>query len=186
MSLHDNITGEYSCDTSLPLIESLLEYIPSVEKDIKFGIMTGDVPPHEVWSTLPFLKTQLIQTETYNLLHAHFDGPLSLNSMLYPAVGNHEAAPTNNFPLLKTSKVKFDVDNDFLRLEWLYKSLANSWKGWLSNIASPEVETNSGSYVARPVNGLKLISLNTNFCYTLNLWLYEHPMQKVTLSCMKM
>lgn len=172
--------GEYTCDTSLPLIESMLEFIPTVEPNIDFGIMTGDVPPHEVWSTLPFLKTQLIQDETYKLLHSHFDSQYLLNSMLYPAVGNHEAAPTNNFPL-KGSKIPFDLDRDYLNLKWLYRSLAASWTGWLSPDINTDVELNTGSYTTRPVKGLKLISLNTNFCYVLNWWLYEHPIQKVSV-----
>ncbi|GAA5807073.1 hypothetical protein MFLAVUS_000423 [Mucor flavus] len=172
-----SIWGEYSCDTPLTLIESLLDYIPKVEPDITFGIMTGDVPPHEVWSTLPILKTQLIQDETYRLLHKHFDSPYSLDSMLYPAVGNHEAAPSNNFPL-KSSNIPIEIEKDYLDLKWLYKSLAHSWRGWLSLKTNPQVERNTGSYTARPVRGLKLISLNTNFCYILNWWLYEHPIQK--------
>ncbi|KAG2235672.1 hypothetical protein INT48_008548 [Thamnidium elegans] len=172
-----SIWGEYSCDTPLTLIKSLLDYIPKVEPDITFGIMTGDVPPHEVWATLPILKTQLIQDETYRLLHQHFDSPYSLDSMLYPAVGNHEAAPSNNFPL-KSTNIPIEIEKDYLDLKWLYKSLAHSWRGWLSLKTNPQVERNTGSYTARPVRGLKLVSLNTNFCYTLNWWLYEHPIQK--------
>lgn len=138
--------------------------------------MTGDVPPHEVWNTLPVLKTQLIQDQTYDLLHSYFDSPL-LDSMLYPAVGNHEAAPTNNFPL-KTSSIPLEVEKHFYDLKWLYKSLARSWQGWLSPHTNPFFEYNTGSYAVRPVKGLKLISLNTNFCYILNWWLYESPVEK--------
>lgn len=172
-----SIWGEYSCDTPLSLIESLLEFIPTVEKDIKFGIMTGDVPPHEVWSTLPVLKTQLIQDETYQLLHTYFDSPFLLDSMLYPAVGNHESAPTNNFPLKSSNVPVDDIDKKYLDLKWLYKSLARSWKGWLLN-DNNAIESNTASYAVRPIRGLKLISLNTNFCYVLNWWLYESPMER--------
>ncbi|CAO3609031.1 unnamed protein product [Cunninghamella blakesleeana] len=168
--------GEYSCDTPLSLIESMLSYIPTVEKDISFGLMTGDIPPHEVWHTLPFLKTQFIQDGSYALLHAHFDASNKINSVLYPAVGNHESAPTNNFPL-KINTLPDDDDHDFLSLTWLYKSLAKSWKGWLPIESDTKIESNTGSYVARPLKGLKLISLNTNFCYTLNWWLYQQPNQ---------
>lgn len=155
-----------------------MEYIPTVEPSIQFGIMTGDIPPHEVWNTLPVLKTQLIQDESYRLLHSYFDSPFLLNSMLYPAVGNHESAPTNNFPLLSSS-VPNEIEKHFYNLRWLYKSLARSWKGWLSAHVNPFVESNTGSYSLRPMKGLKLISLNTNFCYILNLWLYERPADKV-------
>ncbi|KAI8978467.1 Metallo-dependent phosphatase-like protein [Pilobolus umbonatus] len=181
---YNNITkeankwGEYTCDTSLPLIESLLDYIPTVEPNIEFGILTGDIPPHEVWSTLPFVKTESIQNYTYSLLHDHFDSPSLLNSPLYPAVGNHESAPTNIFPLLSSNIPTDNEDDHAYDLKWLYRSLAESWKGWLSHKENPVVESNTGSYTVRPLKGLKLISLNTNFCYTLNWWLYEQPMQK--------
>lgn len=159
------------------MIQSLLEYIPKIERNITFGIMTGDVPPHEVWATLPVLKTQLIQDDTYKLLHAHFDSPNLLHTMLYPAVGNHEAAPSNNFPL-RTSNVPIEIEKNYLTLKWLYQSLAISWKHWVPFRTHADLELNTGSYAIRPVDGLKLISLNTNFCYILNWWLYEHPMQK--------
>ncbi|CAO3591762.1 unnamed protein product [Absidia cylindrospora] len=167
--------GEYTCDPPVKLTESMLKYIPTVEKDISFGIMTGDMPPHEVWSTLPFLKTQRIHDSAYALLHTHFDAEDKINSLLYPAVGNHEAAPTNNFPI-STNNLPLDEDRKYLSLEWLYKSLTRNWRGWLSQETSNfYVQTNTGSYATRPLPGLKLISLNTNFCYTLNWWLYQRP-----------
>ncbi|KAI9495494.1 Metallo-dependent phosphatase-like protein [Zychaea mexicana] len=172
-----SLWGEYSCDTPISMLESMLEFIPTVAPNIAFGILTGDVPPHEVWSTLPTTKTQLIQDHSYSLLHQHFDSPELVNTMLYPAVGNHEAAPTNMFPV-KTSKIPIENERQYLRLHWLYHSLAQSWRGWLSHHTISHIEQDSASYVARPVAGLKLISLNTNFCYTMNWWLYEHPMEK--------
>ncbi|KAG1158719.1 hypothetical protein G6F37_005542 [Rhizopus arrhizus] len=170
-----SVWGDYNCDTPLSLIESLLNYIPQVEPDIKFGILTGDIPPHEVWSTLPFGKTQLIQDVSYQLLHDYFDSPFLVNSVLYPAIGNHEAAPTNNFPL-NHSKIPFG--KDYLNLMWLYESLAHNWQGWLPPHSHSLIEKNSGSYSTRPMPGLKLISLNTNFCYVMNWWLYERPASK--------
>ncbi|KAI9018040.1 Metallo-dependent phosphatase-like protein [Phycomyces nitens] len=180
---YNNITvpaskwGAYNCDAPYTLIESMLDFIPTIAPNIEFGILTGDVPPHEVWSTLPILKTRLIQDASFTMLHNHFDSPFHINTVLYPAVGNHEAAPTNIFPL-KSSSLPKDPTKKYLDLEWLYKSLSKSWRGWLSYGTNVEVERNTANYAVRPMNGLKLISLNTNFCYTLNWWLYEHPMEK--------
>ncbi|KAI8329539.1 Metallo-dependent phosphatase-like protein [Chlamydoabsidia padenii] len=168
--------GEYTCDPPARLVESMLKYIPTVEKNISFGIMTGDIPPHEVWSTLPFMKTERIHDNAYALLHTHFDAKDKINTILYPAVGNHEAAPTNNFPL-STSDLPLDQNHEYLSLEWLYSALNKHWNGWLTNNPNFYVQTTTGSYATRPMNGLKLISLNTNFCYTLNWWLYQRPSQ---------
>ncbi|KAI7874234.1 sphingomyelin phosphodiesterase [Lichtheimia hyalospora FSU 10163] len=172
-----SIWGAYTCDTPLTLIESMLEFIPTVAPDLAFGLLTGDIPSHEVWSTLPALKTQLVEEHSFALMHAHFDSPHLINSVLYPAVGNHESAPTNIFPL-KQSRIPIEEEKDYLRLEWMYASLAKSWLGWLTPNTVLQVEQNSGSYVVYPRPGLKLISLNTNFCYTMNWWLYEGNAQQ--------
>lgn len=172
------IQGEYTCDPPVQLVESMLNYIPSIEKNISFGIMTGDIPPHEVWSTLPFMKTERIHDSAYALLHTHFDSKDKINTRLYPAVGNHEAAPTNNFPL-STSDIPLEQNREYLSLEWLYTALSKHWNGWIANDPDFYVQTTTGSYATRPVEGLKLISLNTNFCYTLNWWLYQKPMEQV-------
>ncbi|ORZ09835.1 Metallo-dependent phosphatase-like protein [Absidia repens] len=169
--------GEYTCDPPARLIESMLKYIPTIEKNISFGIMTGDVPPHEIWSTLPFMKTKQIHDSAYALLHSHFDEEDKINTPLYPAVGNHEAAPTNIFPL-NSSDIPVDEQHDYLSLGWLYKTLAKNWSGWLSGKPELFKQTDTGSYVTRPMEGLKLISLNTNFCYNLNWWLYQRPAEK--------
>ncbi|KAL0084755.1 Metallo-dependent phosphatase-like protein [Phycomyces blakesleeanus] len=170
--------GDYSCDTPVSLVSSMLKYIPTVEPKLAFGLITGDLPPHEVWSTLPITKTQWVEDQSFGLLHTHFDAPL-LNTMLYPAVGNHESAPTNVFPL-RDSKIAIEDDKEYLTMNWLYSSLAKSWEGWLPEEALVDVEKNSASYVARPIDGLKLISLNTNFCYSLNWWLYENPISQAS------
>ncbi|KAL7321705.1 hypothetical protein PS15m_001446 [Mucor circinelloides] len=169
--------GSYGCDSPLTLIESMLEYIPTASPNTSFAILTGDIPPHEVWETLPTEKTQMIQDASYALLHAHFDSPFFINTKLYPAIGNHESAPTNLFPLVD-SNLPGGKRHDDLTMAWLYESLEENWKGWLSKKHLSRVHENSGSYISHPVPGLKLISLNTNFCYNLNWWLYEHPTKR--------
>lgn len=169
--------GSYGCDSPLTLIESMLEYIPTATPNTSFAILTGDIPPHEVWETLPTKKTQMIQDASYALLHAHFDSPSFINTKLYPAIGNHESAPTNLFPLAD-SNIPGGKRHDDLTMAWLYESLEENWEGWLPKKHLTRVHKNSGSYISHPVPGLKLISLNTNFCYNLNWWLYEHPTKR--------
>lgn len=169
--------GSFQCDSPLSLIESMLEYIPEASPHTSFAIMTGDIPPHEVWETLPTAKTQLIQDASYALLHAYFDSPFFINTKLYPAIGNHESAPTNLFPL-KDSRLPDGKRHDDLTMAWLYEALQENWKGWIDSRHLPSVHKNSGSYITHPLPGLKLISMNTNFCYNLNWWLYQNPVQR--------
>lgn len=170
--------GSFGCDSPLTLIESMLEYIPLATPNTSFAILTGDVPPHEVWETLPTEKTQLIHDMSFALLHAHFDTSFLINTKLYPAVGNHESAPTNLFPL-NTSSIPNGKKHKHLGMAWLYDALEENWKGWIDEKQLPSVHENSGSYISYPVPGrLKLISINTNFYYSLNWWLYQNPTQR--------
>ncbi|GAB5593233.1 hypothetical protein Unana1_08133 [Umbelopsis nana] len=169
--------GAFTCDTPITLLESMLEYIPSVTDKFAFAILTGDVPPHEVWSTLPYNKTQAIEVSSYDLLHAHFDAPGLIDTKLYPVVGNHEAAPTNLFPH-NVSVIPKGDDKQYLNLTWLYETMSESWSGWLGNDATVQLVHNSGSYVAYPTDGLVIIGLNTMFCYTLNWWNIEYGGEK--------
>ncbi|KAI8387260.1 Metallo-dependent phosphatase-like protein [Blakeslea trispora] len=170
--------GSFSCDSPIHLIQSMLDYIPKISPNTSFGILTGDIPPHEVWETLPVEKTQAIQEDSYTLLHSYFDSPLLINTKLYPAIGNHEAAPTNLFPLRDSNLPRDDRRRYDLSMEWLYATLQSSWEGWLPSQHLPSVHRNSGSYVSHPYPGLKLISINTNFCYNLNWWMYEQPSRR--------
>ncbi|KAG0362702.1 hypothetical protein BGZ54_008517 [Gamsiella multidivaricata] len=99
--------GDYSCDAPVKLGLDLLSYIPSVAKP-SFSIMTGDVPPHDVW-----LEDRSAVLPIERHAYANMDN-LGIN--IYPTVGNHESGPTNLYP---TEASGGD-------LSWLYSSLADN------------------------------------------------------------
>ncbi|KAF9952773.1 hypothetical protein BGZ72_005926 [Mortierella alpina] len=144
--------GDYNCDSPVKLGQDMLKYIPTVAKP-SFAILTGDVPPHDVWVQN---KTTVrpIETAAYSVM-------ASLGANVYPTVGNHEAGPTNLFP---TKASGGDIS-------WLYAGLASDWSRWLPADAVNSVKA-YGAYTASPAPGFRIISLNTNFCYTLNFYLY--------------
>ncbi|KAF9329014.1 hypothetical protein BGZ91_000740, partial [Linnemannia elongata] len=139
--------GDYNCDSPVKLGQDLLKYVPTVAKPA-FAILTGDVPPHDVWS-----ETQGTvvgeEANAYGVL-------ASLGATLYPTIGNHESGPPNLFP---TAASGGDVS-------WLYNSLATAWSRWLPASATNSVKANNGAYTVSPAPGFRIISLNTNFCYT--------------------
>ncbi|KAF9917475.1 hypothetical protein BX616_000875 [Lobosporangium transversale] len=126
--------GEYSCDTPVKLTQDLLNFVPKAA-NVSFVILTGDVPPHDVW--LQTKETVLpIEKNAYEAMS-------ELPARVYPAVGNHESGPSN---------------------------LADNWSRWLPEDAVNTVR-NYGAYTASPAPGLRIISLNTNFCYKNNFHL---------------
>ncbi|KAG0289328.1 hypothetical protein BGZ96_007105 [Linnemannia gamsii] len=146
--------GDYNCDAPPKLATNMLDYVPSVA-NISFGIMTGDIPPHDAWLETP--------EKIIPQLKVAFDAMAIVKAKIYPAIGNHEASPVNMFP---TPKSGGDIG-------WLYNTLADDWTRWLTSDAVKSFK-NYGSYTLNPAPGLRIVSLNTNFCYTANFYLYGH------------
>ncbi|KAH7055369.1 Metallo-dependent phosphatase-like protein [Linnemannia elongata] len=150
--------GDYRCDTPIKLTQDLMKFIRKEIPNIDFAILTGDVPPHDTW-----LETKETVTPILEHSYALIESFLGKNTNLYPTIGNHDAGPTNLFP---TEKSGGD-------LQWLYNSLAKDWSSWLSPRDLASVRHNHGAYSTSPHRGFRLISLNTNFCYNDNLYLYS-------------
>ncbi|KAF9427909.1 hypothetical protein BGZ94_003882 [Podila epigama] len=145
--------GDYKCDAPIKLGVDMLKYVPKVA-NVSFSILTGDIPPHDVW--IQNKETVVVVEEI-----AYSTMQNGLSTKVYPAIGNHETGPTNLFP------TKASGGN----IQWLYDSLADDWSRWLPADAVNSVK-NYGAYTASPAPGFRIISLNNNFCYTLNFYLY--------------
>ncbi|KAG0296219.1 hypothetical protein BGZ98_001063 [Dissophora globulifera] len=148
--------GDYNCDTPVKLTQDLLKFIPKVATP-EFAIFTGDIPPHDIW-----METQStvrpVETHAYQTMAEGLQVP-----KVYPTVGNHESAPASLYPTPSSN-----VDNT-----WLYTGLADDWSRWLPAEAVNTVK-NYGAYTVSPTPGFRIISLNTNFCYTANVHLYAN------------
>ncbi|CAF0932808.1 unnamed protein product [Rotaria sordida] len=146
----------HNCDIPYWTAEAILQYASALEK-IDFIYYTGDLPPHNVWNQSR--EQQLYSLKTINeLLAKTFP-----NKTFYSAVGNHEAAPCNLFP---TPNVRSD------NISWLYQVLADNWiKLGLPNDTRKSIE-HGGFYTTIIRPGLRLISLNMNYCSWENFWLF--------------
>ncbi|XP_004590037.2 sphingomyelin phosphodiesterase [Ochotona princeps] len=148
--------GEYSkCDLPLRTLESLLSSVgPAGPFEMVYW--TGDIPAHDVWQQSR--QDQLRALNTVTALVKKFLGPVPV----YPAVGNHESTPVNGFP------PPFIEGNHSSR--WLYEAMAKAWEPWLPAEALSTLRI-GGFYALSPRPGLRLISLNMNFCSRENFWL---------------
>lgn len=63
-----------------------------------------------------------------------------------------------------------DVPDLNCSMSWLYDELNSLWRRWLPPITSYTIRHGAFySVLVRP--GLRIISLNTNYCYNMNFWL---------------
>ncbi|XP_042355498.1 sphingomyelin phosphodiesterase [Plectropomus leopardus] len=149
--------GTYSkCDLPLRTVENLLE---NAARDGPWDWVywTGDIPAHNVWSQTR--KQQLSElTVVSRLIHKHL-GP---NVTVYPAIGNHESTPVNSFPPPFVHGNRSSA--------WLYDTMAKEWAPWLPEQALKTLRY-GGFYTSEIQPGLRVVSLNMNFCAQENFWL---------------
>ncbi|XP_070394579.1 sphingomyelin phosphodiesterase-like [Dermacentor albipictus] len=148
------------CDLPFRTLENMLEHIGRQGRQPQFAYWTGDLPPHDVWRITRAANFENFE-KTVSTIAKQLPGVT-----VYPVVGNHEAVPPNLFPETDRSDAQHAEKS-----QWLYDTLAEDWKVWLPEDALATVRR-AGYYVAKPREGLRLISLNTNFCYNFNFWLF--------------
>ena len=132
--------------------------IKELVPDAAFSIFTGDIVDHAIWNT-----SQEYNTEEINSAYKLMSETLGT---VYATAGNHEASPVNAFQ-------PNSVGNS---IQWAYDLFTNNWSGWIGTDAAAEVKK-IGAYSTKIANGnLRIISINTNFNYRTNFWLYQEPL----------
>ncbi|KAL7267736.1 hypothetical protein RUND412_009662 [Rhizina undulata] len=154
--------GNVHCDTPLSLEESMYAAIESLVPDAAFTLFTGDAVEGFVWG--------VTEAEVENDLDSAYTH-MSKLSTVYGVVGNHDVAPVNSFPPAA-------VDTT-ITSQWAYDTLSGLWKTWIGSTASSAADSNYGSYSVLHANSnLRIISVNSNFWYKQNFWLYEETMER--------
>src|SRR5262249_38515061 len=152
--------GDHKCDAPISLEESMYAAIKKLVPNAAFAIFTGDIVDHAVWNTTQPQNTIDIN-DAYNRMK-------SLGIPVYGTIGNHEASPTNAFPTLK--------EGDTVE-QWVYNVISDDWTQWIGPLEANR-ELSFGAYAVQyPKGNLRIISINTNFYYVQNYWMYEDPME---------
>ena len=146
------------CDTPYWTVENFLQHVSKEKFD--YILWTGDLPAHDDWDQSRISQEYLLKNLT-SLLLQYFP-----NTPIYPALGNHESYPVNSFPP--------DYVTGYNQINWLYDTLAKSWSPWLTDEAINTVKT-SGFYTILVKPGLRLVSLNMNYCNNQNYWMLLNP-----------
>lgn len=151
--------GSYQkCDAPRSLLENMLNHIALEHPDVDYIIWTGDLPPHDVWKQTKQSNLDVIKDSVEMIFKMFPDKPV------FPAIGNHESAPAGNFPPPW-------MQDESHSISWLYEELANHWLKWLPSSTGNTLQHGAFySVLLRP--GFRLISLNTNYCYSLSWWLF--------------
>ncbi|PPQ81932.1 hypothetical protein CVT25_013780 [Psilocybe cyanescens] len=149
-------SGSLNCDTPTTLVQSMLRSVAT--QNAQFSIFTGDVVEAAVWL--------VDQTEnTSDMQKFNNEMATLLNSPVFPAIGNHEAAPVNVFPRNTTNQGQ---------VQWVFDTQSQGWNPFIGTAAASQVQHMSGSYSVNPAGtNLRIISLNTIYWYKDNFYLYD-------------
>ncbi|KAF2894532.1 hypothetical protein ILUMI_11660 [Ignelater luminosus] len=149
--------GDYhSCDTPWHAIVDGLKQIKKQHPQVDWVYYTGDIVSHQSWATSKEHNTESIRRVMQGLKDTFGSTPV------YSILGNHEPHPTD---LYSSDNVTNGVST-----QWIFDVAIEQWAHWLPK--ETETTIRKGGYytvLARP--GFRIIALNSNVCYTANLWL---------------
>ncbi|EPQ52297.1 sphingomyelin phosphodiesterase [Gloeophyllum trabeum ATCC 11539] len=155
--------GERNCDSPPSLADSMLSAVQEAAPDAMFSLFTGDVAEAAVWL--------LDQNEvTKDLQEFNHQMASRLGFPVFGVIGNHDSAPVNNFPRSTT-----EAPN----VQWVFDVQSQGWRKWINSTSAYQLVHRSGSYATVvPGTKLKIISINTNYWYKQNFWLYDSDEQQ--------
>ncbi|XP_045760947.1 sphingomyelin phosphodiesterase 1-like [Maniola jurtina] len=154
--------GDYrNCDTPIWAFIDVIKQIASHE-DVDVVYYIGDNIDHHVWET-----TYELNEYVNSLVVDKMQKILRDDMLVVHTVGNHEAQPADQF-------APTYVKGKLLNTTWLYESLANIWRSYLTEYAFNSMKKQGGySMLIRP--GLRVISINNIVAYKFNWWLVYDP-----------
>ncbi|GJE99928.1 sphingomyelin phosphodiesterase [Phanerochaete sordida] len=156
--------GNARCDAPETLADSMYEAIQQFAPHAAFTLFTGDVVDHTDW----LVNKSVV---TFDLAAFNFDMVTKLKGPIYPAIGNHDTAPVNTFPR--------DTTITPLETQWVFDTQSAGWEPLIGAAAALQEKHTSGSFSAVvPGMKLRIISLNTQFWYKQNFWVYDSEVQQ--------
>ncbi|CCM04993.1 uncharacterized protein FIBRA_07191 [Fibroporia radiculosa] len=158
--------GSFYCDAPYPLVVNAFQAVQELaggDDGFDFTIFTGDLLSHDSHTLLSAMYTLYTETVLYDLIKQ-----LIKTGPVYAVQGNHD---TYNY----AQNSPYNIENGLVnQYNWNYDHLAALWEldGQLSPEAAQQARTHYASYSVQRQDGLRIITLNTDFWYTQNMFNY--------------
>ncbi|KAK6618146.1 hypothetical protein RUM44_002597 [Polyplax serrata] len=148
--------GGWKCDIPEITFDDMLTHVKKQHPDLDYILWTGDVPSHDIWSQDKNDTLEILQKTARKLLKAF------PKTLIIPALGNHESVPPN----MQVPRPNATTNP----MDWLYDQLYKEWKIWLPANVQQTVRNGAFyTYLIKP--NFRIVSMNMNFCYSMNWWL---------------
>lgn len=157
--------GYLNCDTPPDLALSSFKTMPQFfdPKKVSFAIFTGDIVSHDNDDQLSRAYVEYEEQVTYETFKAAM-GPVPI----YATLGNHDSLP-EAFNTPNNIKPGGGAQNAF---SWNYELLGNLWSrsSWITGSEAKHASRHYGAYAHTTEQGLRIISINTDFWYPDNVF----------------
>ena len=134
-------------------------------KDLAFTIFTGDIVSHDNSDQLSRGYIEYEERITYQTFKTQMG-----NVPIYPTLGNHDSLPE-----------AYNTPNSFNgpsgnALSWNYDLLSSLWQNssWINASEASYASQHYGAYAHTTPQGLRIISINTDFWYVDNVFNYAN------------
>jgi Calcineurin-like phosphoesterase len=159
------IYGAYKCDTPYDLGLAALQSIGPLtgakagkKADFAWTVYTGDLVSHDSQNQLSRAYVEYAEVSIYQMFKTYISGPV------FAVLGNHDSNPEaidgpHNLP--------GPLGKQF---SWNYDHVSDLWlhEGWISKKQADMAKIHYGAYSVKNAQGLRIITLNTDFWYKSN------------------
>lgn len=143
------VWGDYNCDLPIKTFEVGLQQL--AEQNLDFVLVTGDIPPHDVWNQ-SYAYILEYQQVVSGMFEKYFP-----DTPVYTMYGNHGAFPVN----------VLDMNN----ATWLNQPFSELWGSWLTEEAKLSMASKGFYSLVHPDTNLKIVTVNTQACNNDNFFL---------------
>ncbi|KAF7347369.1 SER THR protein phosphatase family protein [Mycena venus] len=159
--------GAYTCDTPMALAMAAVQAIPPLtgteDTGFSFSIYTGDLVSHDPDNQLSRAYVEYTESLLYDLFRKMLgSGPV------YAVLGNHDSYnQAQDAPHMLGGALAS-------QFSWNYDHLAALWQheDWLPESAVELAKAHYSAFMVKRVDGLRIISLNTDMWYKANYFNY--------------
>jgi len=144
------------CDIPAITVDSLFDFLFSLNFPIKFFVYLGDTPAHDTYYQYPLKQMRGI-TYVSELLSSK----RNKTGDVYPVLGNHDTYPCDHF----------DPYTD--KHQWMLNNITSLWKPWLNKNSLKTLNTKGVYSQLHPGTKLKVIGLNPFVMLSTNPYLWN-------------
>jgi len=159
--------GSFLCDSpadlALSALSNMADFVDMA--DLSFSIFTGDIVSHDLDDALSRAYVSYEEEITFEIFKTMLG-----DTPVYVTLGNHDSLPVAFHTQHSLNPNPRDASTN--ALAWNYDLVSSLWlqHSWINESEAEFARTHYGAYASTTTQGLRVISINTDFWYRSNIF----------------